>query len=225
MEAVKGYDYLICLSLETTRTQDDYRDLIENQKEHLIDKEALINDPKFPNIIEINWITYWVAEQKPEKEPNVHFVKPTNMEHLNSRTVELTGVTQEDIEHAESLESVLTKFNNFVFNSFVLKNKSYCIITFGHWELAYQLYIEMSQKKINFSKIDLSTSADLGHHFYFVFDLRKEFLKDFPSHVGSIHKIDQLLDALKLKRNVDAIKTTKVSQGLFLTSGQEGRWA
>ena len=58
MEAVKGYDYLICLSLETTRIQDDYRDLIESQKERMIDRDALMKDPKFPNIIEINWISY-----------------------------------------------------------------------------------------------------------------------------------------------------------------------
>ena len=115
METPKGYDYLICLSLETTRSQGDYRESIESQKESLINKDELMKDPKFPNIIEINWISYWVEDQKPEKEPNVHFVKPTNMEHLNSKTVETTGVTEEDIEQAESLESVLTKFNNFVF--------------------------------------------------------------------------------------------------------------
>jgi DNA polymerase III alpha subunit (gram-positive type) len=123
------------------------------------------------------------------------------MEHLNSKTVELTGVTQEDIEHAESLESVLAKFHDFVSNSFVLKNKSYCIITFGHWELGYQLGIEATQKKIN-----------LDNCFTHFLDIRGEFLKSHKGYSGTISKIDDLLDALKLKRRTDVISTMKKSE-------------
>lgn len=201
MEKAQKFDYLICLSIETTRTQGDYRELIENQKEHMINKEELMKDPKFPNIIEFDWISYCLEDKKSEKEQTQHFVKPTNMEHLNSKTVELTGVTQEDIDRAEPLERVLTKFSDFVSNSFLLKNKSYCIITFGHWELAYQLLIEASQKKIN-----------LDNCFTTFFDVRSEFRKKYPNHTESINKIDQLLDAMRLKRRFDVIKTSKVSE-------------
>lgn len=201
MEKAQKFDYLICLSIETTRTQGDYRELIEDQKEHMINKEDLMKDPKFPNIIEFDWISYCLEDKKSEKEQTQHFVKPTNMEHLNSKTVELTGVTQEDIDRAEPLERVLTKFSDFVSNSFVLKNKSYCIITFGHWELAYQLLIEASQKKIN-----------LDNCFSTFFDVRDEFHKKYPNHTEPINKIDQLLDAMRLKRRFDVIKTSKVSE-------------
>jgi len=58
MDQQQSYDYLICLSIETTRFQGDYRDFLENNQENLINKAELIKDPKFPNIIELDWISY-----------------------------------------------------------------------------------------------------------------------------------------------------------------------
>lgn len=124
------------------------------------------------------------------------------MEHLNSRTIELTGITQKEIENAESLESVLDKFQEYVSNSFVVKNKSYCIITFGHWEVGYQVGIEALQKKIN-NKYWCFTSF---------FNVVEEFKKGHSGYSGSITKIEHLLDALKLKNRKDVITTTRVSE-------------
>jgi len=88
------------------------------------------------------------------------------MDELNSKTTEMTGVKQDDIDGAESLESVIAKFNNYVSNTFVLKNKSYRIITFGNWELGIQLFVEAKQKRIS-----------LAEHFTTFFNVTREFRK------------------------------------------------
>ena len=201
MEKSSSFDYLICLSMETTRTQGDYREKLENGQEQLLKRSDLLKDSKFPNIIEFDWISYCLEDMKPERERTQHFVKPTNMEHLNSKTLELTGVTQNDIDGAGTLESVLEKFQDFITNSFVLKNKSYCIITFGNFELGYQLGIEATRKKIN-----------LDSCFSNFFNLSVEFKKGHPNHLGPISKIEHLLDALKLKNRKDVINALKVSE-------------
>jgi heterogeneous nuclear ribonucleoprotein F/H len=201
MEASQKVDYLVCLSLETTRTQGDYREQLEIGSEAAINKDELINDSKFPNIIEVNWISYSLSDMKPDKEQSQYYIKPTNMEQLNPKTTEQTGVKQDDIDEAESLESVLSKFNNYVSNSFVLKNKSYRIITFGSWELGIQLYVEAKQKRIS-----------LADHFTTYFDVIQEFRSKYPTDQSPIHKIDQLLEAMKLKRRHDVIKSSKVSE-------------
>lgn len=47
------------------------------------------------------------------------------MPQLNAKTVEQSGVTQAIVENAKSLEQVLKEFRDYVYSSFVLKNKSY----------------------------------------------------------------------------------------------------
>lgn len=214
MEASGNLDYLICMSLETTRSQDDYRTVIEAGNQDDLKIEELVNDNKFPNIIEMNWIAYCLNDMKPDKEQSQYYVKPTNMEQLNVKTTELTGVKQDDIAQAQSLESVIAKFNNYVSNSFVLKNKSYRIITFGTWELGIQLHVEAIQKRISLAEhfVTYTHSALNARESSMYIDVIKEFRLKYPENNTPILKIDHLLEAMKLKRRHDVIKSSKVSE-------------
>ena len=92
--------------------------------------------------------------------------------------------SQIKIKNAESLQSVLKKFHEYVTTNFILKQKNFKIITFGSWELGVQLWVEARQKSIN-----------LAEYFLSYYDIIHEYRSKYFDMSTSINNIYQLLKA------------------------------
>jgi inhibitor of KinA sporulation pathway (predicted exonuclease) len=98
-----------------------------------------------------------------------YYVKPEWSTELTEFCTELTGITNDQINSGISLRECINLFNEYVQENFISKNKSFCIITDGQWDLKQLLLREATKKNI-----------PLAPHFKRFFDLRREYKLCFP---------------------------------------------
>jgi inhibitor of KinA sporulation pathway (predicted exonuclease) len=110
-----------------------------------------------------------------------HYVLPEYSSQLTPFCTELTGITDETLkEHGKPLWKVIKHFDKFVEEH--LKDKKFCIIADGEWDLRCLLQRESKNKNI-----------PLKPHYYKFFDLRKEFKKCFPhTHVRGLSSMVEI---------------------------------
>ena len=105
----EGYDYLICLSIETT--EEDVQN--SNHRFLYMDKTSEIaqvpmHPEAFPSTIEFDWCAYDLNSQLVMEEQN-SFVKPPNMSSITEQVQKRTGIKLSEFETAISLAAVIHK--------------------------------------------------------------------------------------------------------------------
>ncbi|KAL0485613.1 3'-5' exoribonuclease exoribonuclease [Acrasis kona] len=110
-----------------------------------------------------------------------HYVMPENFPELTDFCTKLTGITSDILkEKGKPLSSIIALFDKFIEQE--MKDKKFCIITDGEWDLKQLLLRESKNKNITLQK-----------HYYQFFDLRKEFKKCFPqAHVRGLASMVEL---------------------------------
>jgi hypothetical protein len=92
-----------------------------------------------------------------EEERGSLLVKPTTP--ITEETISVTGITKESLEaKGLSFSEILFKFVNLIYEKVISLQRTYRFITFGDWQLNYQLPIECKQKGLTMSQIFQSSS-------------------------------------------------------------------
>lgn len=98
-----------------------------------------------------------------------HYVIPEYTSNLTQFCTELTGITDQILQQfGEPLRKVIHGFDLYIQQN--MKDKNFCIISDGEWDLKQLLIRESKNKQI-----------PLLSHYYKFFDLRKEYRKCFPT--------------------------------------------
>jgi 3'-5' exoribonuclease 1 len=98
-------------------------------------------------IIEFPWVVIDVAARKIVDSKQM-FVKPEWMPTLTPFCTKLTGITQDKVDNAPSLSSVLTTFDNYLKEHFDEKKKTFALVTDGEWDLKVCLRSEAIKKRL-----------------------------------------------------------------------------
>jgi ERI1 exoribonuclease 3 len=159
-----AFDYLIVIDFEATCDNGDYPtiSLSKNNQEmiefpfvlvKLVDQSEIDpNNPQYAQILH--------TEQ--------HYVKPEYSSRLTPFCTELTGITDHQLQlYGRPLIEVINHFDGFIEHH--MKDKRFCILTDGEWDLKQLLIRESKNKQI-----------PLEPHYYQFFDLRKEYKRCFP---------------------------------------------
>lgn len=77
------------------------------------------------------------------------YVKPTLHPELSDFCKSLTGITQESIDNAETFESVLNHFVDFI-REHVVEEESFVLLTDGSWDVSKFLALQCIISKIDF---------------------------------------------------------------------------
>jgi len=75
------------------------------------------------------------------------FVRPENLEGITHFASKLTGITKDMVEDAESLLTVVQKFDSYIMEKFGGNKNSFRLVTDGIWDLQIQLGNEAKKKE------------------------------------------------------------------------------
>lgn len=137
----------------------------------IIDLEACGDDAYNVNRQEITewpWLVYDVRTRLVVDEKQV-YIAPQWSPNPNPSPDAVVGL-DEDVAFAPSLKDAVQKFDTYVYRSFVVHGKTYCLLTDGHWDLREMLLLESARKAV-----------PLAPHFRTFFDLRTEFKRCYPT--------------------------------------------
>jgi inhibitor of KinA sporulation pathway (predicted exonuclease) len=127
--STNDFDYLLVLDFEAQCIQNAKLDCQE--------------------IIEFPVVVVDVSAQKVIDKYFHSFVKPTVYPKLTDFCTELTGITQDKVDSADTLEIVLEKLDKFLEECGILKSK-FCFVTCGDWDLRTCLRSEAKYKKLKY---------------------------------------------------------------------------
>ncbi|KAJ3092943.1 hypothetical protein HK102_000037 [Quaeritorhiza haematococci] len=134
--ASTGYDFLVALDLESTCDENN-----SNPGEVKVARDQ-------GEIIELSYVVVSLQQQPPQI---VHqeqvFVKPEKTP-LTTFCTQLTGITQDQLDNADTLKGALQRVDKFVEAHFTSQDKKFCFVTHGEWDLRYQLPREAREKNI-----------------------------------------------------------------------------
>lgn len=92
-----------------------------------------------------------------EEERGSLLVKPTTP--LTEETLSVTGIAKESLEtKGLSFSEIFFKFVNLIYEKVISLHRTYRFVTFGDWQLNYQLPIECKQKELTMSQVFMSSS-------------------------------------------------------------------
>lgn len=136
----------------------------------ILDVEAHCDDPNDPHrleIVEFPWLVYDLATASVLDHKQIYITPRWNANpNPSPDAIQSLNV---DVAFAPSLEEALIQFDAYVYQSFIAPQKSFCLLTDGHWDLAHCLYVEAARKAVH-----------LSPHFRAYFNLRSEFCKCYP---------------------------------------------
>jgi len=168
---VHSYDYLIVIDFEATCDNGDNPSIsLSNNNQEMIEFPFVVIkllDASETDFNHSNFVQIMHQEQ--------NYVKPEYSTHLTQFCTDLTGITDETIaQYGKPLRKVIQAFDTYIQQ--YMKDKRFCIITDGEWDLKQLLIRESKNKQI-----------PLMSHYYTFFDLRKEYRKCFPfAHVRGL---------------------------------------
>lgn len=125
------------------------------------------NDPHRPEIVEFPWLVYDLASATVLDHKQIYITPRWNTNpNPSPDAIQSLGI---DVAFAPSLADALLQFDTYVYQSFLAHQKSFCLLTDGHWDLTHYLYVEAARKAVF-----------LAPHFRAYFNLRSEFCKCYP---------------------------------------------
>lgn len=137
----------------------------------ILDVEAHCDDPNDPHrleIVEFPWLVYDLGTATVLDHKQIYITPRWNANpNPSPDAIQSLNV---DVAFAPSLAEALLQFDAYVYQSFFTQQKSFCLLTDGHWDLAHCLYVEAARKAVL-----------LAPHFRAYFNLRSEFCKCYPS--------------------------------------------
>jgi RNA recognition motif-containing protein len=145
---IPGFDYLVIMDLEAAG--DDPYDV--NRQE----------------IVEWPWVVFDLR-QRVAVDSKLIYIAPQWGLNPNPSPDLVPGLGI-DVAFSPSLKDAVAKFDTYLYHSFALRQKSFCLLTDGQWELPQVLAIEATRKAV-----------PLGSHFRTYFDLRTEFAKCYST--------------------------------------------
>jgi len=116
------------------------------------------------------------------------FVRPENLEGITHFASKLTGITKDMVEDAESLLTVVQKFDSYIMEKFGGNKNSFRLVTDGIWDLQIQLGNEAKKKNI-----------ELNWWYKEYFDIKQEFIKFYPWFNSYKPVLKTMLQAFKLE--------------------------
>lgn len=161
------FDYLIVVDVEATCQRDA---------------------PNFPfEIIEFPAVLLDVRCGRIDRERSFHtYVKPVRHPILSSFCTELTGIRQEQVDHAPTLPEAIQKFKTW-FTATIPVGAKAVFASDGPWDF----------KKFFYENHVLRDGIELPYQFYEYIDIRTSFAKHF--NAGVPHKVVQMLHQLDLR--------------------------
>jgi hypothetical protein len=97
------------------------------------------------------------------------FVKPTLHPDLTAECEKATGIGPMALEAAQTIESAVQEFNDYLYRSFTANNKEFCLLTCGEAGLKRWLRVDAKRKGVA-----------LPAHFSSFVDLVAEYRKHYP---------------------------------------------
>jgi len=164
-DQLSNYDYLVVIDFEATCDNGDSPSIsLSRNNQEMIE---------FPFVL----LQILRSEQGHSRvlHSEQNYVLPEYSTQLTPFCENLTGINWNTLQqHGKPLRKVIQQFDNFIQEN--LKDKRFCIITDGEWDLKSLLMRESKNKNI-----------PLLSHYYSFFDLRKEYKKCFPNvHVRGL---------------------------------------
>lgn len=161
-----AFDYLVVIDFEAT-CDDGVSPTISlsRNNQEMIEFPFVLVRLKDPSEIDPNDTNPQFVQIVHQEQ---HFVRPEYSAKLTPFCTELTGITDSTLEkYGKPLKEVVSIFDNFVEQQ--LKDKRFCILTDGEWDIKQLLIRESKNKQI-----------PLMSHYYSFFDMKKEYRKCFP---------------------------------------------
>lgn len=137
----------------------------------VLDLEAYCDnpaDPHGPEIVEFPFLVYDLATHTVVDHKQI-YVAPRWSTNPNPPpdVVHAFGI---DVAFAPSLSDAIAQFDTYIYQSFFAAQKTFYLITDGHWDITRYLYFEAARKAVL-----------LNAYFRVFFDLRTEFRKCYPT--------------------------------------------
>jgi RNA recognition motif. (a.k.a. RRM, RBD, or RNP domain) len=140
-------DYLIVIDLEASGT-----DTYNVNRSEITEWPWVVYDLRSRIIVDAKQV--FIAPQwSPNPNPT-----PDQVANLNT-----------DVAFSPSLKDAVAKFDAYLYSSFALQNKTFCLLADGPWDLRHLLLLEAARKAVS-----------LAPHFRTFFNLRTEFERCYP---------------------------------------------
>lgn len=136
----------------------------------IIDLEASGNDSYNVNTSEITewpWVVYELRSRLVVDAKQV-FVAPQWSPNPNPSPDQVSNLNI-DVAFAPSLSDAVAKFDSYLYSSFAMQNKTFCLLADGPWDLRHLLLLEAARKAVT-----------LASHFRSFFNLRTDFRRCYP---------------------------------------------
>lgn len=136
----------------------------------IIDLEASGTDTYNVNRSEITewpWVVYDVHSRIVVDAKQV-FIAPQWSPNPNPSPDQVANLNT-DVAFSPSLKDAVAKFDAYLYASFALQNKTFCLLADGPWDLRHLLLLEAARKAVS-----------LAPHFRTFFNLRTEFERCYP---------------------------------------------
>jgi RNA recognition motif-containing protein len=136
----------------------------------IMDLEAFCDDPTDVNrqeIIEWPWVVYDLRNRIVVDSKQI-YIAPQWSANPNPNPDIVTGLGT-DVAFSPNLKDAVAKFDAYLFHSFSVNSKSFCLLTDGPWDLNELLVLEGARKAV-----------PLAPHFRVFFDVRAEFARCYP---------------------------------------------
>lgn len=110
------------------------------------------------------------------------YVKPTKNPILTKFCTDLTGITQDTVNKADTFKKVYQRHQNWLSEN-IPKDMAYVIATCGHWDLATQLPRELKNKKVSKSPF-YSFYINVKEEFKFFYKMKCSGMSDMLSKLN-----------------------------------------
>lgn len=137
----------------------------------ILDLEATCDDPTDPvrqEIVEWPWLVFDLHSRTVVDHKQI-FVTPQWNSNPNPPP-EAVAALATDVAFANTLADAVAQFDNYLYHSFVLAARSFCLLTDGPWDLQNLLLHEAARKAVT-----------LAPHFRSYFNLRAEYTRCYPA--------------------------------------------
>lgn len=137
----------------------------------ILDLEAVCDDPTDPcrpEIVEFPWLVFELATLTVLDHKQI-FIAPRWNANPNPPPDAVRGLGT-DVAFAASLEDAIIQFHAYVYNSFLITGKAFCLLTDGPWDLNDLLFVEAARKAVI-----------LAPYFRTYINLRTEFSRCYPT--------------------------------------------
>lgn len=152
----------------------------------IVDFEAtceVVNPPNYRHEI-IEFPAVMVNSQTQEIENTFQmFCKPVINPKLSSFCTELTGITQEQVDSADSFKNVLKCFESWLKENNLTNRKQFVIVTDGPWDMSRFLYGQCQYSKVEYPKWGIEW-VNLRKSFSNFYKCKRFCLKSMLEHVG-----------------------------------------